>query len=155
MYDLRFEAAHRTFDEWERKHPDDPMGPVSDAAAHLFSEFDRLKILQSEFFTDNAHFFRGSAGTPDAAAKREFDAALERGRRLSDRILARSPQDRVSLFAGTLSHGLRADYLAMIEKRYMASLAEVKLGRVVARKLLDTDPAFYDAYLAIGVENYL
>ena len=45
MYNLQFDAAHRTFGEWQRQHPADPLGPVSDAAAYLFAEFDRLHIL--------------------------------------------------------------------------------------------------------------
>ena len=32
MYDLNFSGAHRTFGDWEKSHPSDPMGPVSDAA---------------------------------------------------------------------------------------------------------------------------
>ena len=47
MYNLNFDAAHRAFAAWEKAHPDDPMGPVSDAAAHLFFEFDRMNILRS------------------------------------------------------------------------------------------------------------
>src|SRR5579862_4502784 len=50
MYDLQFDQAHASFHAWMEQHPDDPMGPASDAAALLFSEFDRLHILQSEFF---------------------------------------------------------------------------------------------------------
>src|SRR5262252_4193696 len=44
MYNIQFADAPRTFQEWEGAHPNDPMGPVSDAAAYLFSEFDRLRI---------------------------------------------------------------------------------------------------------------
>src|SRR6202011_1748976 len=50
MYSLKFDEAHRCFQQWEHSHPTDPTGPVSDAAAYLFSEFNRLRILQSEFF---------------------------------------------------------------------------------------------------------
>src|SRR5262249_8005630 len=56
MYNLDFEAAHRTFAEWERLHPEDPLGPVSNAAAFLFAEFDRMHILESELFTNDAVF---------------------------------------------------------------------------------------------------
>ena len=49
----------------------------------------------------------------------------------------------------------RADYLALVEKRYLASLREVKTGRLLAEQLLAKDPSCYDAYLAIGVENYM
>ena len=34
MYDLEFDGAHKTFAEWERQRPDDPLGHVSNAAAY-------------------------------------------------------------------------------------------------------------------------
>src|SRR6266852_3662191 len=69
MYNLNFAVAHRTFTDWEKSHPADPMGPVSDAAAYLFSEFDRLHVLQSEFFTeDDAFLPRQRRLAPDATA---------------------------------------------------------------------------------------
>ena len=42
-----------------------------------------------------------------------------------------------------------------IEKRNMAGLSYMKTSRTLAEKLLGRDPQFYDAYLAVGVENYL
>jgi hypothetical protein len=46
MYNLQFAEAHQSFEQWQRQHPTDPLGYVSDAAAYLFTEFDRLHILQ-------------------------------------------------------------------------------------------------------------
>ncbi len=60
MYNLQFDEAHQTFKRWEQLHPEDPVAPVSNAAVYLFSEFDRLKILELELFTDNEKF--GSLG---------------------------------------------------------------------------------------------
>jgi hypothetical protein len=37
----------------------------------------------------------------------------------------------------------------------MAGLGYMKAGRALAEKLLALDPSCYDAYLAVGVENYL
>src|SRR5207248_4854661 len=51
--------------------------------------------------------------------------------------------------------GLRGDYAALIEKRNIASLTYMKTGRTIAQRLLQRDPNCYDAYLAIGAENYL
>src|SRR5260221_9035377 len=45
MYNLDFAAAHNDFHTFMTAHPDDPLGPVSDAAAFLFAEFDRLGVL--------------------------------------------------------------------------------------------------------------
>ncbi len=155
MYNLAFTDAHGCFHNWERDHPQSPMGAVSDAAAYLFSEFQRLNILQSEFFVSDNTFFHRKAGTPDPAVKRRFDEALQRSEQLAEPILRRSPDDETALFATVLTSGLRADYTALIEKRYWASLNDVKAARNEAQQLLSKHPDCYDAYLAIGVENYL
>lgn len=155
MYNLQFEQAHRSFGEWQRQHPDDPMGPVAAAAAFLFSEFDRLHILQSEFFMDDENFATREKLSPDPAVKQNFLNALDAGQRLADRALAGKPDDKNALFATILRLGLHADYLALIEKRYLASLGEIKRGRALAEKLLAGDRDYGDAYLAVGVENYL
>src|SRR6202161_1285476 len=78
MYNLQFDAAHRTFGEWQRQHPADPLGPVSDAAAYLFAEFDRLKVLQSEFFVEDGLFRKRPKLTPDPTARRLFDDELSK-----------------------------------------------------------------------------
>ena len=151
MYDLRFADAHRTFADWQNTHPDDPMGPASDAAAYLFAEFDRLHILQSEFFTHEQHFITDHKLAPDPAVKREFEAALDAARRLA----ARAPQNPDCQFATILANGLHSDYLALIEKRYAASFQEMKASRILAERLLAAHPEMYDAWIAIGVENYM
>jgi len=155
MYNLAFEDAHRCFKTWERSHPGDPLAPVSDAAAYLYSEFDRLKILQSEFFVDNNEFLHRRSGTPDPVAKREFEGALSHSNELAQAILKQSPDDERALFAIVLQLGLHADYTALIEKRYLASLDEVKQARSKAENLLSKHPDCYDAYLASGFENYM
>src|ERR1700752_3920976 len=89
MYNLQFEKAHRTLKDYQRVYPDDPMGPVSEAAAYLFAEFDRLNILQAEFFTDDS--FRHSAKLyPDPTVKRAFEAAIDKAQQLSAQALAKS-----------------------------------------------------------------
>lgn len=155
MYDLDFPAAHQKFGSWMRTNPDDPMGPVSNAAAYLFSELERLHVLDSELFADDDKFRSRQHLTADPAVKRAFDSELASTRQLAERVRAHSPDDRNALLAEVLTHGLEADYLSLIEHRDLAALGVVKEGRVLAVHLLATHPDCYDAYLAIGVENYL
>jgi len=54
-----------------------------------------------------------------------------------------------------MANGLRGDYAALVEKRNLASMSYMKTSRVLAERLLAIDPNCYDAYLAIGVENYI
>lgn len=155
MYNLDFEQAHHLLSEWRQLHPDDPMGPVSDAAAYLYAEFDRLHILQSELFVEDDSFLKRKSQVPDPALKQKFLDALAEGQQLADKVLGRAPKDPNALLAASLRCGLRADYLALIEKRYLASLREVKAGRIVAERLLASHPDCYDGYIAAGIENYM
>jgi len=155
MYNLQFQSAHQTFQSFEQAHPQDPLGPVSNAAAYLFSEFDRLHILEVELFTDNRKFASREDASPDPAIRASFDKEINAANQIADQALARSPRDSNALFAKVLADGLRGDYLALIEKRNLAGLSYVKSGRALSEKLIAIDPSYYDAYLAIGVENYL
>jgi hypothetical protein len=155
MYNLQFAEAHGTFADYSKIHPEDPMSFVGNAAAYLFSEFDRLKILQSEFWVEDQPFLDLHKPAADPAVKKQFEAELARAQKLTDAALRKNPDDANAQLAGTLRLGLHADYLALIEKRQMAGLSEVKQGRQMAEKLLARHPEYYDAWIAIALENYL
>jgi hypothetical protein len=155
MYNLDFDTAHQTFIAWEHAHPEDPLGPVSNAAAYLFAEFDRLHILESELFTDDNRFEHRKSFSPDPKIRNAFNSELQLAEQSADRVLEKTPDDHAAIFAKVMVGGLRGDYLALVEKRNMAALTTIKNSRALAEKLLSQDPSYYDAYLAIGVENYL
>src|SRR5262249_52646990 len=60
-----------------------------------------------------------------------------------------------ALFARTLTDGLRGNYAALVERQNGAGLDFLKSSRMLAEKLIAIDPTYYDAYLAIGIENYV
>jgi hypothetical protein len=155
MYNLDFPGAHNTFHVYQKLNPDDPLGYVADAAAYLFAEFNRLQILESDLFTDDRRWDNRSTQAPDPDVKAAFEAQLAHSDGLVEKALAKSPNDPNALFAKVLANGLRGDYTAMIEKRNIASLGYMKTSRVTAQQLLAVDPDCYDAFLAVGVENYL
>jgi hypothetical protein len=81
--------------------------------------------------------------------------ALARSSQRAEAALGRSPSDRNALLAKVLNLGLEADYLAMVEKRNMAAVSRAKRAGQMAEALLKVAPDCYDAYLAMGIENYL
>ncbi len=155
MYNLQFSDAHRTFQTYMQAHPEDPLGPTSDAAAYLFDEFNRLGVLQTALFTDDEQFNGRKKPSPNPTLREKFHAALAQSQKLADPILRRSPRDRNALFATVLNLGLESDYLALVEKSDLGSLAYSKRAGQKAETLLSIYPSCYDAYLAIGVENYI
>ena len=155
LYNLDFAGAQKDFEEWEKIHPDDPLGPVSQAAGFLFSEFDRLGVLETQFYENDDSFLARPKLKPDPAVHNQFLDAITRAEKLAHARLAEHPQDPDALFALTLSSGLQADYAALIEKRNMVSLHYTKEASVSAQRLLSVCHDCYDALLATGFSKYI
>jgi hypothetical protein len=155
MYNLDFPAAHRTFETWEAMYPEDPLGAASNAAAYLFAEFDRLHILEFDLFTDNQRTEEFDKLSPDPKSKIAFEDELAKADGLAANILAQSPDDHNALFARVLVDGLRADYAGLVEKGKHDALNFLKSSRSIAEKLIAIAPDYSDAYLAVGIENYV
>jgi hypothetical protein len=155
LYDLDFDHAHEAFAAWQRQYPENPLGPACEAAALLFSEFNRLGVLESQFYQDDKAFDARKQFTPDAALRDRFNAELDRAEKSAQAWLAKDAKNRDALFAMTMASGLRADYAALIEKRNLASLHFTKQATVWSQQLLAVDPSCYDAHLATGVSQYV
>jgi uncharacterized protein YeeX (DUF496 family) len=155
MYNLNFPDAHLKFQQWMSAHPQDPMGPASDAAAWLFGEFDRLHIIDVQLFADQSRFDNRQRLTPDANVRKSFDDRADRANRLADAALQRNPKDATALYVKTVICGMKSDYALMIDKRDIAALNLSKQASSYSKQVLAINPTLYDAYLATGVENYM
>ena len=155
MYNLQFAAAHQIFARYQQSHPDDPMGPVSDAAAYLFCEFNRLNILRSDFIADNKNFLGGSKIAPDPKLVTDFEAELAEALQLAEARLKKNPADQDALLGRVMATALDAHYKALIQKRYRQALKEIKQSQGESLELLKVCADCYDGYLATGFENYL
>ncbi len=155
LYNLDFTGAQREFESWEKVNPQNPMGPVSQAAGILFSEFNRLGVLESQFYENDSLFAARKKYVADAKQHARFEELLTRGEGLARTALTRDSRDRDGLLAMTLVNGLRADYAALIEKRNIPSLHYTKESSTWADQLLAADPTCYDAHLAGGISKYI
>jgi len=155
MYNLQFDAAQREFIGTQREHPTDPLGPVSEAANQIFSEFERLGVLEAQFFVKDASFQSRKKLLPDPELRARFDAALSRAEALARQRLLEDGENPDSLFALALVHGLRADYAALVEKRSMAALRYTRQASEFGSRLLAVAPGYYDAYLSTGIAKYI
>jgi hypothetical protein len=155
LYNMDFTGAQEDFVSWETEHPDDPVGPVSQAAGYLFSEFARLGILEAQFFENDSAFNDRSKVSADPVVHAQFEAALDHAQALAHARLNQDPKDRDALFALTLASGLRADYSALIEKKNLASLHFTKEASAWAQQLLAICDDCADVLVATGFSKYI
>jgi hypothetical protein len=155
MYGRQFEAASQEVTRWQQRNLDDPRGPVSQAASLLFAEFDRLGILEAQFYTKNSTFVSRARPKPDLELRDRFYQQLDRSEAMAKERLGKDPLNHDALFAMALVNGLRGDYASLIENENIKALRFTKQAADYANKLLAIAPDYYDAYLATGISSYI
>lgn len=155
MYAFDFLGAHAILDKSGRQDPGNPLNYSVRAAVYLFSELDRLRILQTDFFVDDDKLIDKKKLQPDPVLRVDLFRAVGQARRIANARLALKPDDRDALFAMCMSSSIVTDYTALVERKQWRSLSMAKQTNLYAQKLLALDPPFYDAHLAVGVTEYV
>lgn len=155
LYSSNFAAAQTTLDHYIAEHPNDSVAYSVKGAGYLFSELERLGILEADFFQDDRRISDKKKLKPDPQVRQEFYAAIGSAQSLSKNVLATNPNDTNALFGKTLALGSLTDYTALIEKKQFQSLSINKEGYRSAKKLLEISPEFYDAHLSTGFTEYI
>ena len=155
LYQLKPVEARAQFEAWQKSHPEDPLGSASEAASYLFEECYRQGILTSAFFLDNNRFLRKNPLKPDPELRSAFFAAEEQAQHLAQLRLKTNPDDTNALFAMALSVGMQADYASLIDKQQLKSLTLTREADKYAKRLLVIAPEAADAYLGLGMANYI
>ena len=155
LYNFDFKGAQEILDRQRQVDPRAPVLVATKAAAYLFSELDRLRILELDFFTDDDKVVDRRKLIPDPAVRQKFFQTVDESDRLANARLAAKPDDPDALLALCMTTGLVTDYAALIEKRRFGSFALAKKSHIWAKKLLDLNPPVTDAYMTFGTAEYI
>jgi hypothetical protein len=155
LYNLNFDAAHSYFQQWMTAHPEDPLGPASDAAAFIFTEFDRLGVLDIELFSDDNRFESRQRPAIDPVLKKGFNDRIAQSERLADAALQGNPKDANAFYCKAVTSGMQADWASLIDRHEYGAYKFSELASKYAKQALTINPTLYDANLAVGIENYM
>ena len=155
LYELDFEGARAQFLEYQRVRPDDPMGKAAEAASHLYQQFDAKGILSSEFFLNDARFLGGVEGSPQQNRNQPFEDTVHQAREMAKKRVKANSHDIEGLLALTIADGMESNYDAFIQKKAMSALSYMKQGEQEANAVLAIDQSSQDAYVALGMANYV
>jgi len=156
MYNFDFPASHEILNKLITAEPADPLPYAFRSSAYLFSELDRMGILESEFLVDDDQIAEKKKKLePDPAIRARFTQSVKDAETRADAMLQRDPNDKNALFAECIVQGVLTDYMALVEKKQISSLSVAKRSNSYAQRLLKLDPKFYDAYLTAGFSEYM
>jgi hypothetical protein len=155
MYNFDFQGAQALLNRHIAADPQDPLSYAVRSSAYLFSELDRLSILESEFFSSDKRIADHKKLQPDPNTRTQLFQALNDAQGRAQSRLASNPNDQDALFSFCITTGVLTDYTALVEKRQIGSLSLVKRSAAYAQRLLSINPKYYDAYLTTGMTQYV
>ena len=156
LYNFDFPASHNLLNRYIAEHPREPLPYALRASAYLFTELDRMGILESEFLIDDHKIAAKTKPLdPDPNTAAQFHKAIDQAQVLGEAALKVNPDDKQALFSLAIAGGLATDYMALVEKHQFMSLSLAKRSNAYAQHLLKLDPKFYDAYLTAGFSEYM
>jgi hypothetical protein len=154
MYNSDFAGAQALVAEEIRKHPDDPLFYALRAGTILFLEFDRMRILELDFFGDDDSPGDRKRLKPDPKIRADFFQAIGQARELASARLAADPNDANAIFALFVGVGAETNYTILVEKKDIRSYSLSKETHKYASRLIAMDPPVYDGYLSSGLLEY-
>ena len=155
FFNLEYDEAIQDFSKLIEQNPADPIAYNSLAASQLYEELYRLGLLESSALRGDNQFLREKRRQPDPKAKAQFEETLGRGRGVAESLLAQDRRNEVALYALATNYGLRGNYDFLVEKAWFAALRNGGKARDYAQHLRKLNPGFVDAYLVLGVYEYV
>jgi epoxyqueuosine reductase len=155
FYNNEFDQALEYFEHDLKAHPADPQMFNHVAQGILYREMLRSGALESQLVSGNNPFLRRPKMEIAAQDKARFEYCVNQAITLSQAKLKAKPDDVSALAALTVAHGLRSNYLFLVEKSWTDSLREATAARKADERIRELNPQDIDSRLVLGLNEYV
>jgi tetratricopeptide (TPR) repeat protein len=155
IYNLDYEEARQVFALLEKEYPKHPAPPLYLACILWLEEMLRRQDLTLNRFLYPSYF---SAKTDQVMPPRERDAFFNNLRKcesLAKAILQKDRRDKDGRYFLATSCGLRSSFAITIDHSLSAAFRNGRKTYSAMRGLVEDDPHYYDAYLTVGIYEYI
>ncbi len=154
FYNLEYDQAIHCFEEAVKSHPDDAFALNHLLSGVMFRELYRIGALDTELYAKNG-FLNSKQFPINPKAKERILGLMDQSLKLSEARLKRDPNDKDALYTRGVVRGYRATYMGLIDKAWFAALRSAVGARHDHERVLELDPKYSDAKMAVGIHNYV
>jgi hypothetical protein len=163
LYNLDSATAVAKFEEIRRLAPYHPAGDLYLATALWLGHLNKTRRLQSGLYGSGSNFYAGVDNAKEGAEGDAVDANLdhafrERMAQAKTKALAlvsRNRNDADALYFLGAYYGVMAAYEASVARKFFSAMRNGSRCVEAHEKALKIKPDYYDAYLSIGVYDYI
>ena len=154
FYNMEFDRATQEFEKILEKHPNDPFSVNHLLTAVLMHDlYDTGAMNTGDYANDS---FIGRAPRPtDGKIKDRIKELVHRAQTLEEKQLKANPADVNALYCRGVTRAQFAVYTGLIERAWFSALRNAVGARHDHERVLELDPSYSDAKLAVGTHNYV
>src|SRR3972149_6409976 len=132
-----------------------PDPALRDAGALWLQElFERQELDLSRFIAPG-YFNKASDRKMQDSQRKTFFEDIDRGRGFAEDILSREPGNGDARFLQGTAEALLAAFSYTVDRQTLDAFGHAKKAYQQHRNLIDQDPAYYDAYISVGLYEYI
>jgi tetratricopeptide (TPR) repeat protein len=155
FYNLEYDKAIHEFELAQAAHPDDPFALNHLLAAVVFKELYRIGALDTESYAGDNFLTKKLAAPLDPAVADRVKKLTDQAMALSQAQLDKNPNNVDALYARGSTRAMNATYVGMANHAWFAALRSAVGARHDNERVLELDPKYVDAKVAIGTDLYI
>ncbi len=154
LYNLDFSTAEQTFNSLTHQDESNPDYWNGIASTMLMKILYDQQKFNTDSFTGNSIGTKSSKETVDPMDERKLRNTVAVAMQKAETRLKVNPNDIRALYARGVSSATLAAFEALARRDYPGALSKAKAARKDHARVLQLDPNFVDARLAIGTYDY-
>jgi tetratricopeptide (TPR) repeat protein len=156
LYNMDYKTARDRFQEMTRLAPDHPAGFIYLANNLWLEQLNSSRRLTTSVYTGGS-FYQQTAEQDKSDVKRErdFNELVRQALAKAEARLKANPQDVEALYYQASAHGLKAGYSVTVKRSFRRAIGDANTSVKFQRRVVKLDPNYVDAYLSIGLYNYV
>ncbi|MGE0883881.1 MAG: tetratricopeptide repeat protein [Blastocatellales bacterium] len=163
IYNLEYGKAREKFDEIKKLIPQHPAGDIYQAMLIWLEHLNKSRRLQTGLYSNNSSFYAGAENAKEDNEGDQVDPAIDRAFR--DRmaqaktkalaLVARNKNDADAQYFLGAYYGVMAGYEATVARKFFAAMRNGSRSVDAHEKVIKLNPNYYDAYLSVGMYDYI
>jgi tetratricopeptide (TPR) repeat protein len=155
MFNLDYDKAERDFALFERDYPQHPAPPLYLASIIWLQELVRRQDLSLSRFIYPGYFSKKTRESVPPQNRAAFSSNLQKSENLALAILKKSSRDRDARYFLSTVYSLRASFAITADHNVRDSFSNARKAFSYSRELIEDDRNYYDAYLTVGLYEYI
>jgi len=157
VYGLDYKTARERFLQMTRIAPDHPAGYVYLANNVWLEILYQSRRLNTSVYTGGSFYSQEKDAEDkfDPKRDREFNDFIRQALAATKARLAKNPKDVEAIYYNASALGIRAAYATSVKRSFARSIADANDSVQLHRQVIKLDPDWVDAYLSIGLYEYV